>query len=423
MFSRLRACKGTRAARKAMLLPVAFAALMASPAIAQNLTLEEAMRRALAAAPQNGSVVAQVDALTANRAAADLPPRPSLEIATENFGPPSDSLYDQFQITGTYNQQIERGGKRQARVTFADRQIDVALAQAVVRRLEIISDVQLAYVEVQAAEAAIGVARERLAIAQSVATEVDRRVASARDPIFAGTRARASVAEAEVDLELAVHARDAALVRLSQWWGGSADRLIVPIGRFLDLAPMAGPMEPSPTISAIYQAAGAQADAAIAVRQADSVRDLTLSGGPRFIGTGDVGFVFGVSVPLGGRRLAEARVAEAQAERQRVDAEREVEMFNLRRAITLAAERVEKARHEADAIQGQVLPLAEKALSEVRAGYQRGFFSFADLAAAQTASVDAAMRTVDAAREYHEAKVELDRLTGRFSNLAEEASQ
>ncbi|MBU0868643.1 MAG: hypothetical protein KJ876_10995, partial [Alphaproteobacteria bacterium] len=83
----------------------------------------------------------------------------------------------------------------------------------------------------------------------------------------------------------------------------------------------------------------------------------------------------------------------------------------------------EEARHEADAIQGQVLPLAEEALSEVRFGYQRGFFSFADLAAAQTASVDAAMRTVDAAREYHEAKVELDRLTGRFSNLAEEASQ
>ncbi|KAE8238986.1 hypothetical protein A4X03_0g8730, partial [Tilletia caries] len=175
---------GTRAASKAMLLPVALAALVASPAFGQDLTLEEAIRRALTAAPQNASVAAQVDALKANRAAADLPPRPSLEIATENFGPPSDSLYDQFQITGTYSQQIERGGKRQARVTLADRQIDVAMAQAVVRRLEFISDVQLAYVEVQAAEAAIGVARERLAIAQGVATEVDRRVASARDPIF-----------------------------------------------------------------------------------------------------------------------------------------------------------------------------------------------------------------------------------------------
>lgn len=423
MFSRIGACRGTRAASKALLLPVALAALVASPAFGQDLTLEEAIRRALAAAPQTAAVAAQVDALTANRAAADLPPRPSLEISTENFGPPSDSLYDQFQITGTYSQQIERGGKRQARVTLADRQIDVALAQAVVRRLEIISDVQLAYVEVQSAEAAIGVARERLAIAQSVSKEVDRRVASARDPIFAGTRARASVAEAEVDLDLAIHARDAALIRLAQWWGGEADGLSVPIGKFLDLAPVAGPIEPSPAMTAVYQARGAQADAVIASRQADSVRDPTLSGGPRFIGTGDVGFVFGVSVPLGGRRLAEARVAEAQAERQRVDAEREVEMFNLQRAIALAAERVEEARREADAIQTQVLPLAEKALSEVRVGYQRGFFSFADLAAAQTASVDAAIRTVDAAREYHEAKVELDRLTGRFSNLAEEASQ
>lgn len=423
MFSRLRACKGTRSARKALLLPVALAALVASPAYGQDLTLEEALRRALAAAPQTASVAAQVDALTANRAAVDLPPRPSLEISTENFGPPSDSLYDQFQITGTYSQQIERGGKRQARVALAERRIDVALAEALVRRLEIISEVQLAYVEVQSAEAAIGVARERLAIAQSVSKEVDRRVASARDPIFAGTRARASVAEAEVDLDLAIHARDAALIRLAQWWGGKPDGLSVPIGMFLDLAPVAGPIEPSPAIAEIYRARGAQADAAIAARKADSVRDPTLSGGPRFIGTGDVGFVFGVSVPLGGRRLAEARVAEAQAERQRIDTEREVEMFNLQRAIALATERVEEARREADAIQGEVLPLAEQALSEVRVGYQRGFFSFADLAAAQTATVDAAKRTVDAAREYHEAKVELDRLTGRFSNLAEEASQ
>lgn len=423
MFSHIRVCIGARAARRAMLLLATTAALSVCPALAQELSLEEAVQRALAVAPQNQAASARVDALIANRAAADLPPRPSVEVQTENFGVPLGDLYDQFQITGTYSQQIERGGQREARVTIADRQIDAALAQATVNRLNIISQVQLAYVEVQAAEAAIGVARQRLANAQAVATEVDRRVASARDPIFAGTRAKAVVAEAEVELSLAIHEQEAALARLGLWWGGNADGVVVPLGRFLDLAPVEGPVEPSSADLAVFDANSAVADASIAAAQASATRSPTISGGARIIGTGDIGFVAGVSVPLGGRRLAAARVSEAQAERRRVEAEREVAAQNLRRAISVASERVEEARHEAEAIQTQVLPIAEQALREVRFGYNRGFFSFADVAAAQTAVTNAALRTVNAARDFHAAKVELDRLTGRFTALAQEASQ
>lgn len=423
MFSHIGARFGTHAVRRALFLQAATVALAAQPAFAQELTLDDAIRRVLATAPQNASVTAQVDALSANRTAVSLRPRPSVEVMTENFGPPVGDLYDQFQITGTYSQQIERGGKREARVALADRQIDLVRAQAVARRLDIISGVQLAFVEVQTAEAAIGVMRQRLATARDLEKEVARRVASARDPIFAGTRARAGVAEAEVELELAIHVRDAALSRLSLWWGGKPEGLVVPLGKFLDLAPVAGPVAPSPADLAIYQAQGAQADAAIALHQANAARDPTISGGARFIGSGDVGFVVGVSLPLGGRRLAEARVTEAQAERRRVDADLQVERFNLQRRIALAAEKVEEARHEAVAIQAQVLPKTEQALREVRLGYNRGFFSFADVTAAQTAVTNAASRTVDAAREYHEAKVELDRLTGRFTSLAQEATR
>lgn len=423
MFSHIRARFRTRAACRALLLPAAIATLMASPALAQDLSLDDAIRRVLDNAPHNAAVSAQTEALQASREAASLRPRPNLEVVTENFGPPIGDLYDQFQITATYSQQIERGGKRDARLALAERQIDVVGAQAVAQRLDLIAGVQLAYVEVQAAEADIAVMQQRLTIARDFQTEVARRVASARDPIFAGTRASTAVAEAEVDLELALHARDAALARLSLWWGGQAEGLVVPLGMFLELDGIVGPVEPAPADVAVYQARGAAADAAIAVQQANSARDLTVSGGPRIIGNGDVGLVAGVSVPLGGRRLTEARVREAQAERRRVDAELEVAQFRLRRELALAAERVEEARHEAEAVQQRVLPGAEQALREVRLGYNRGFFSFADVSAAQTAVTDAASRTVDAAREYHEAHVELDRLTGRFTILAQEATR
>lgn len=423
MFSQIRVRIGARAARRATAFLAALATLSTCPVFSQELTLEDAIQRALAVAPQNQAASARVGALIANRAAVGLPPRPSVEVQTENFGVPLGNLYDQFQITGTYSQQIERGGQREARLAIADRQIDAALAQDTITRLNIIAQVHMAYVEVQATDAAIGVARQRLANAQAVASEVDRRVASARDPIFAGTRARAAVAEAEVELSLATHEHEAALERLALWWGDDAEGLVVPLGRFLDLAPVVGPVEPSPADLAVFQANGAVVDATVAAAQASATRSPTISGGARIIGTGDIGFIAGVSVPLGGRRLAAARVSEAQAERRRVDAEREVAAQNFRRAIAVAFERVEEARHEAEAIQTQVLPVAEQALREVRLGYNRGFFSFADVAAAQTAVTDAALRTVNAAREFHAAKVELDRLTGRFTALAQEASQ
>jgi len=419
--------------RSASVMLIALAAPLA-PAIAQEpstdltakrdrdaLTFDDAVRRALAAAPQAAVASARVEALSARRTAASLKPAPSVEVMAENFGPPIGDVYDQFQITGTYSQRIERGGKRAARVALADREIDLVEAEYLVQRLDLIATVQRQFVRVQAAEAAIGLARRRLGIAQELQREVARRVASARDPIFAGTRAETGVAEADVDLELAIHERDAALARLVSLWGGSPEGLTVSTTGFLNLAPRQGPFQPSPGDLAIYEARGARADAATDLERANAARDPTFSAGPRVFGNGDVGLIAGVSYPLGGRRLAEARILEAQAERRRVDADLAVQRFNLSREIELAAEKAEEARHEAEAIQEQVMPKAEQTLREVRFGYNRGFFSFADVVAAQTTLANAAERTVEAARRYHEALVELDRLTGRYANLAGEA--
>ncbi len=389
--------------------------------VAQPLTLDDAIRRTLAAAPQTASTTARTEALTAARTAAGLRPQPSIDVQTENFGIPTGNLYDQFQITGTYSQRIERGGKREARVALVDRDMDVVRAEAIVTRLDIIASVQKLYVEVQSAEALINVARQRLTVAQLLEREIKRRVASAKDPIFAGMRAATSVSEAQVDLELATHARDAALKRLTAMWGGSPEGLGVKTGEFLSIEAPVGPSQPSPADLAIYTARGARADAAITLQHANAKRDPTLSAGPRFIGSGDVALVAGVSFPLGGKRLANARIAEAQAERRRVDADLAVERFTRERAIALAAEKVEESRHEAEAIRDKVLPNAELTLNEVREGYNRGFFSFVDVSGAQTALANANARMIDAARRYHEARVELDRLTGRFTALAEEA--
>jgi cobalt-zinc-cadmium efflux system outer membrane protein len=402
-------------------LRAAIVAVTLSPAAAvhgQTLTLEDAVARAIAASPQSAATSARLDALHAARLGADTKPAPSIDVLAENFGIGGDELRRQIQVGATYNQRIERGGKRAARVAVADADLDVARAEALARRLDLAAAVQRLYVEVQAAEASIAVARERVAIAEQLSREVGRRVAEARDPLFAGTRARTQLAEARVDLELAVHARDAAMKRLAALWGGEPAGLTVATDRFLRLEP-AEAREPSAADLAIFDARRRRAAADLSLQRAAARTDPTLSAGPRYIGTGDIALVAGVSLPLANRGLNRANIARAEAEGRQVEADLAVERFQRTQAITLAAEKVEESAHEVEAVRDRVVPGAERTLAEVRAGYNRGGFTFLDVSTAQTALHEARARMVRAAARHHEARVELDRLTGRFAALAQ----
>ena len=387
----------------------------ATSASAQTYTLEEAVRTAVANSPQGEATAARLDGLNAARSAADTNPAPTIDGTVENIGTPG---FSQWQIDGTYNQRLERGGKRAARVGLAQGDIAVAEAEALVRRLDLASEVQALYVEAQAAALPLELARSRVEIAETLANEVQRRVDEARDPLFAGTRARTQLAEARVDLGLAEHAFEAALARLALLTGGDPRSIGVVTSGFLEAEEIAiTNADLTPVDLAVFQARRERADANYRLQEANSRTDPTVFAGPRLFGNGDVAVIAGFSLPLPNRALNRANIDRAAAEQRQVEADLAVERFQRRRQIALAAERVEEARHEAEAIQEQVVPGAEQTLREVRAGYNRGGFTFLDVSIAQTALHEARVRFVDALAEYHQAKVDYDRLTGRFIEL------
>ena len=387
----------------------------ATSASAQTYTLEEAVRTAVANSPQGEATAARLDGLNAARAAADTKPAPTIDGTVENIGTPG---FSQWQIDGTYNQRLERGGKRAARVGLAQGDIAVAEAEALVRRLDLASEVQALYVEAQAAALSLELARSRVEIAETLANEVQRRVDEARDPLFAGTRARTQLAEARVDLGLAEHAFEAALARLALLTGGDPGSIGVVTSGFLEAEEIAiTNADLTPVDLAVFQARRERADANYRLQEANSRTDPTVFAGPRLFGNGDVAVIAGFSLPLPNRALNRANIDRAAAEQRQVEADLAVERFQRRRQIALAAERVEEARHEAEAIQEQVVPGAEQTLREGRAGYNRGGFTFLDVSIAQTALHEARVRFVDALAEYHQAKVDYDRLTGRFIEL------
>lgn len=409
-----------------ILRAAAAAALAAvAPSIAaEPLTLEVAVGRALSVAPEAQVAEARLDALRAARTQAGAGPNPTVEVFAENLGGTGPyQLVDATELTGSYARTLERGGKREARLTLAERDIDLATAEALFARNEVAARAQRAYGEARAADAAISVAKERLGAARALAREVDRRVSAARDPLFAGSRVATQVGEAEVELELAEHAYKAALVRLTALWGGTSDGVTLASPDFLKLDRPEVEPEASP-MAAIYAARAARAEAAVAVERSRAIQDPTVRGGLRYLRPADdVALVAGVSIPLGNKSVNRAAIDRAQAERRRAEAEAAVTEGQWRRDVALAAERIHEAKLEAAGIRDRVIPRAEKTLAQVREGYARGGFSHLDVADAQRALGAARERLVSAAREYHEAGVELDRLTGRFMTTSIEETR
>lgn len=394
---------------------VGVAGLTMSPVAAEPLTLEDAITRSMLVSPQGAASAARVEVLEAARAIADTRPAATIDGTVENIGTGGFSM---VQVDATYNQRLERGGKRQARIDVAEGEIGIAQAEALIRRLDLAKQVQELYVEAQAAALRLELARSRVEIAAKLQSEVKRRVDDARDPLFAGTRARTELAEAKVDLELAEHALEAAKARLALLMGENAQDFEVVTTGFLEARPVAPDMAVFASVDlAVFEARSRRAEANIRLQQANGRTDPTVFAGPRVFGNGDVALIGGISLPLQNRALNNANLARAEAERRAIDADLAVERFQRRSEVALAAERVEEARHEAEAIRTRVVPGAEQTLREVRAGYNRGGFTFLDVSTAQTALHEARVRMVKALTEYHDARVDLDRLTGRFAEL------
>lgn len=389
--------------------------LASGAAGAQSLTLEEAVAKAIDAAPSLRAGDAAIEGARAGRRQADVRPNPTVTVEAENFiGSGNYSGFEQAEITAAYNQQFERGGKRAARVALAEREIGVAEAARTVTRLNLIAAVERAYIDVLIADRAAEAANDRLATEQALQREALRRVRGYKDPLFVETRAAARVADATIARDIAATRRGSARTQLAAFWGGTGDG-IEPVG---ELARAIGPGTPDGLGSAdaaLARAEVARASAAVVVEQTRVKQDYTISGGARFLrGTNDVALVAGVTIPLGRFNRNEGSIARAQAERQRAEfAAEATRLDRLRRLTGLRAEG-DAALVRSQRIRAEVVPQARRALAQVREGYNRGGFTFRDMQDAADAIIAADTDLIAAMTAYRDVQSEIDRLTGRF---------
>ena len=392
-------------------------AVTSPPVLAEPITLDEAIRRASEAAPLLQAGEAAISAAQAGARQAAVRPNPSIAVEGENLvGTGPYDVLRQSEVSVTYSQPIERGGKRAARVALAQQDIGVAEASARIARLDLAAAVQRAYIDIQIADFTARISAERLETETGMQRETLRRVRGYKDPLFVETRAAARVAQARL-------ARDEAQTRLANarnllasFWAGAGADLQLADGLSLTNA---SAVTVAAADQALRDAEIARARAGVVVEQSRATRDYTLSGGARYLrGTGDVALLAGVTIPLGRFDRNQGNIERAQAERQRMEFLAEAgRLERLRRLASLRAD-ADAARTRADAIMAEVYPRTVRTLDQVREGYNRGGFNFRDMQDAADAIVAVQDQWLDAITRFRDTQTEIDRLTGRFDATA-----
>jgi cobalt-zinc-cadmium efflux system outer membrane protein len=280
-------------------------------------------------------------------------------------------------------------------------------------RLDVLEEVEHAFIDAQAAEAALAVAEERLAVAQDLAEAVNRRVQAARDPFMAGSRAQARLAEAEIEAQSARRGAISARERLASYWNGASDfRVELTSFERLGDAPRDVLQAPIPDLQ-LGAARQARAEAQLRLERARRIPDVDLQVGLReFSDTDETALVVGFAAPLQLWDRNSDNVTRARAERDRAGHQREALARAAARQRGALLNQMGTARLEVEGLDARVIPSSEEALRFARDGYVRGAFSYIDVLEAQRALTEARLRRIASLRSYHRALASLERLAG-----------
>lgn len=400
----------------AALIGVASVAGIACDANAQAqeapLTRETALARSLADDPSIGAADAATRAADASVRQAGRWTNPMLDVLQENVE--GSGLYrgtDRAETTYSLRQPLQLGGDHSARRRIAERDRDVARLGAGLQRLDVIEEVEHAFIDAQAAEAVRAVAEDRLIVARELAAAVDRRVRAARDPFMAGSRAQARLAEAEIEAESARRSAASARGRLASYWLGEGD-FQVSLASFEALTDAFPEPVAAPDLQ-LAEAEAGRAEAQLRLERARAIPDVDLQMGYReFRENDETALVVGFSLPLQIWDRNADNVARARAERDRAGYQRDARTRAIVRERALLTSQAETARLEVEGLNARVIPSSEEALRFARDGYARGAFSYIDVLEAQRALSESRLRRIASLRSYHRAQASLARLSG-----------
>lgn len=389
------------AAGGAAIIFAALAMLAPQPALAEPVTLADALARVSASSPTLAAAEADVAAALGRAQQAGLRPNPELDLEVENFsGTGAFSGFGEAESTLSVGQRFELGGKLSARQRAAQAEVDAARLRLEVVRADLRQQVRDAYSEAYADGRRLELAREQFARADNLLSIATELVDAGREPPLRAVRARTATLEAVGRVRAAEAEYAEAQRALAALWGGSEDLPEPTISEAV--APANLTIDPANSLDVRLAEAEVASSIAVVDRERSLSRpDVTVSLGVRqFRGTDDTAMVIGASMPIGIFDRNQGNIAAANAERTGAEARRNAALATAVRRERDARAALRTAEAQLTFLETQAEPAALEAVRIAREGFAAGRFTLLDVLDAEDAlnTVQAEMITAELER-------------------------
>ncbi|MGI9321912.1 MAG: TolC family protein [Thiogranum sp.] len=392
----------------------------AEPRVQSPLTLEEALVAVLENNPVllAGDYQAQAAAAKIRQAKQSTPVKAKLEV--ENFaGSGEFSGDDLLEATLSLGKVLELGNKAGLRGDIARNEAALLGNEQDAERLDLLVEAARRFVQVVVDQERLKIARDKLALAKRTAAIVDERVRVGKSPDTERRRTRIAVARAETELDHATHQLAASRLQLSTLWGKTEPGFssaraslfaLNPLGSFDELAQL---LERNPDLTR-FASEQRLAEARLRLEQSRRRMDIELSGGVRYHNvTDDSALVLSASIPFGSRSRAAPGIESSRLLSDRHPLLYKQRQLELHASLYAIYQELSHAYSASRTLREQIVPEAELALRDYETGYRSGRYSLLELSDAQKTLLDARLESVMTAADFHNYRIEIERLTGQ----------
>lgn len=389
------------------------------------ITLQQALALALMENPALKSFSWQLRSAQADQLQASLKPNPEFSVDIEDFGG-SRTLrrFKGYESTYLFSQLIETGGKRQKRYALASLEKKITDCQYQAKRLEVFTDVISAFTDVLSAQQRLQLDGELLRLSEEIVQTVSERVRAGKDPPLDEKKAKIVLADITILYRQAKNELDFARTQLASLWSSTPNftrasgKLAMP-DRIPSLEQISSNLTGNPELAA-SAARIERAKADIQLQKARSKQDITISGGIKRVEQNNSdAFIVGFSVPIGvsnrnqgNRRRAVCKLAQARQQQRQIHARLQTDLADyykqMANAFSASAEYTEK-----------IIPASKAVFEASRTSYARGTLNYLDVLNSQQTLFQSLSRQVEAQRDYHKSRANIERIIARPINNKE----
>ena len=383
------------------------------------ITLRQALALALMHNPELRAFSWEVRASEARALQASLLPNPEIEMEAEEVGGTGErSGFDGAETTIQLGQLIELAGKPSKRKRVAALESKLAGWDYEAKRLDVLTEVAHAFVEVLAAQERVTLAEELVQLSEQILNTVTQRVEAGKDSPVEKTKAQVALASARIVQKQAHQRLASAHKQLAATWGSISPVFKGATGQLDVTSPIPSETELRHLLAqnpdlARWAVEMQRRRAALELEKAKVFPDITLSGGmQRFNETDDNAVVFGLSIPVPLFDRNQGRILEAKYNLAKTRRQRRAVEANLYATLADAYQALSSAFIEVTGLKNEVLPGAQSAFDATRRGYRGGKFDYLMVLDAQRTFFYARARYIESLAAYHGARADVERLIG-----------